>query len=131
MSREYQRKKNNRYALPQAVYLQTLWIIRDYQRMRDEYSAIGTVHSPVVDGMPHGQGGTSDPVMKTASRAAVLSEKLEAIDKGLAEIPPEYRRGVWESIQYRNPYPYDADRTTYGRHKSHFIYAVAQRLDLV
>lgn len=131
LMKEYQRKKNNKYILPQAVYLVTIWTIRDYQRMKDEYSAIGSVSSPVIDGMPHGQGGTSDPTLSQASKAASLAEKIEAIETARNNIPREYRRGVWESIQYRSPYPMDADRSTYGRAKSRFVYEVAEALYLI
>lgn len=129
--KDYQRKKNNKYILPQAIYLITLWTIRDYQRMKDEYSAIGSVSSPVIDGMPHGQGGTSDPTESQAVKAENLAVKIEAIESSLKAVPVYYRRGVWESIQYRSPYPLDGDRSTYGRWKSRFIHDVARKLNLI
>lgn len=32
--RDYQRRKNNKYYLPKSVYHRTLWVIRDYERMK-------------------------------------------------------------------------------------------------
>lgn len=40
MSRDYQRKINNRYKLPRAIYHQTLWIIRDYERIKRQLENI-------------------------------------------------------------------------------------------
>jgi hypothetical protein len=53
------------------------------------------------------------------------------IDDALKDIPTEYRKGVWNNIQFCQAYPLDADRATYGRYKSKFIYKAAERLGLM
>ncbi|MSS15579.1 hypothetical protein [Porcincola intestinalis] len=129
MARDYQRHDRD-YRLPQAAYMATLWVIRDYQRMKEEYASIGTISSPNCDGMPHAAGGR-DANADDAIRAAAIAEKISAIEKSLQAVPADLRRGVWESIQYRSPYPQDADRTTYGRAKARFVRDVAKRLKIV
>lgn len=127
--RDYQRKKNNKYILPTAVYHQTLWIIRDYYRMKEEANAILTESSSALDGMPHGDR-SEDVVTKKAIRREKLVAKISAIDAALSDIPPEYRMPIWKNILYGTPYPTYADRTTYGRNKSRFVSRVAERLGL-
>ena len=127
--RDYQRKKNNKYILPSAVYHQTIWTIRDYYRMKEEADAILTESSSALDGMPHGNR-TVDVVTKKAIRRELLVEKVSAIDSALSEVPSEYRGPIWKNILYRTPFPTYADRSTYGRNKSKFIASVAERLGL-
>lgn len=43
----------------------------------------------------------------------------------------EYRRGVYENIAYRKPFPSDASRATYSRYKQKMIFHTARELHLV
>jgi hypothetical protein len=127
---EYQRKKNNKYVLPASVYNQTIWLIRDYQRMKDEAESLLTQSAAVNDGMPHGSPSPNGVVNRVIQRDKYL-EKCKAIEEAFASIPPEYRQGVSDSILYRTRYPDNADRSTYARHKSRVIYLVAFKLGMI
>ena len=128
--RDYQRLKNNKYILPRAVYHKTLWQIRDYYRLKEE--AEGIIHeSPSAsDGMPKGTS-TSDPVYSKAARREKALHIIRVIDEEKEKIPEEYRRGVWDSIQYGSRYPDDAHRVTYSKWKSRFVCRVAERLNYI
>ena len=130
MPTDYQRRKD-KYILPTAVYHQTLWQIRDYHRLREEYAAVAEERPGPSDGMPRGKGGTSDPTFQKAVKLEQIGRVLSAIDTAKAMIPDEYREGVWRSVMYREPYPIDADRTTYSRWKSKFVYTVAEKLNFI
>ena len=125
----YQRQKNNKYILPAAVYNKTIWQIRDYYRLKEARDDI-IFHRPDIDDMPHGSG-TGDPTFYKAEKLARVADVVKAIEDALEQIPQEYRKGIWDSIQFRSPYPMDADRSTYGRLKSRFVYTVAKRLDYI
>ena len=125
--RDYQRKKNNKYILPSAVYHQTIWAIRDYYRMKQEANDILTETPSALDGMPHG-GRSADIVTRKAIRREKLINKISAIDAALSDIPREYQKPIWKNIMYGLPFPPYADRSTYGRNKSKFIAGVAERL---
>lgn len=127
--RDYQRKKNNKYILPSAVYHQTIWTIRDYYRMKQEANDILTESSAEYDGMPHGKK-TVDIVAKKAMKRESLLAKTTAIEAALADIPAEYQKPVWKNILYGTPYPAHADRSTYGRNKARFVAGVAERLGI-
>lgn len=127
--RDYQRKKNNKYLLPTAVYHQTLWTIRDYYRMKEDADAILTESSSSFDGMPHG-ADTVDVVARKAIKREKLIAKISAIDAALSEIPAEYRNSIWKNVLFGTPFPMHADRSTYGRNKAKFIAYAAERLEI-
>lgn len=128
--RDYQRTKNNKYILPSAVYHQTIWIIRDYYRMKQEASDILTESSAATDGMPHSANSPIDVVTRKAIKREKLIEKTTAIEAALSSIPSEYQKPIWKNILYGIPFPSNADRSTYGRNKAKFIASTAERLGL-
>lgn len=129
--RDYQRHKNNKYQLPNAVYHQTLWIIRDYERVVEKMEAIIVESPSPADGMPRGgSNGMGEVIRKVEKREAYL-RKTTAIEKAMDRIPEEYRKGIYENITQHKAYPQDADRSTYARNKSKFIYHVAEYLELI
>lgn len=126
--RDYQPKKT-KYILPQGIYMSTLWIIRDYSRMKESIEdAILT--TPVHDGMPRGSGISDPTANKAMSLSGVIGGRIKAIEEAKKDIPEEYMHGVWNNIQYRMPFPQDAARETYSRYKSKYIFLVAERLGL-
>lgn len=127
--RDYRRKKQTKYILPATVYHQVLWKIRDYSRMCAE-----------VEDMIQSSGGEEcygrsnipgDPVMRTVIRRERMMQSIDAVDYGLSQIPEVYRKGVWDNIVKHKAYPDYADRSTYGRYKSKFVYSVAEKLGLI
>ena len=125
MSRDYQRTKRNPWILPHNLYRQTLYAIRDYNRIKEEYEYLIMGQPAEMDGQPKGTQ-TGDPTAAVAAKAERLHNQLRAIDDAKNVIPKEYLKGVWDNIVYGTAYPTDADRTTYWRHKSHFVYEVAK-----
>ena len=125
----YQRKKNNKYILPTAVYNHTIWQIRDYKRLKTALSLIPQESPAPPDGMPSAQGFTGDPTFEKAAKMEDIRRVTNAIEQELLMVPQEYRKGIWESITERKRFPDDADRTTYGRWKSKYVYGVAKRLN--
>lgn len=124
--RDYQKKKNNPWRLPKFLYKQTLNLIRDYHRLKEEYEA-------AIESGPQGTAGgrssmPGDPTGAKVIKLEKLYERLCSIEKAKKEIPEEYMQGVWNSIVHGAAYPNDADRTTYWRYKAKFIYQVAENM---
>ena len=65
MSRDYQRKRNNKYILPYAAYHQTVWQIRDYYRLKEEAQAILDESPPPPDGQQIGRASCRERVFLT------------------------------------------------------------------
>ena len=127
--KEYQRERG-KYILPGTVYMKTLYQIRDYYRLKEKIQ--DTIDEGPDPKQIHVSGSRRGSV--TESKALKIyndSTIVTAIEKARDEIPKEYRDGVWKSVMYNEPYPLDAARSTYGIHKSRFVYAVAAYLGWV
>ncbi len=118
--RHYQPKNKNPYQLPHNVYMQCLYAVRDYDRLKQE-----------VQDILHDQAGQHDPTGQKAIRRAHLQERCDAIEQALNTIPQEYRRGVIWITQDEGHYPIDASPETYRRWRRRFLYEMAQRLWMV
>lgn len=126
--RDYQRKTGNKYILPKNLYKQTISQLRDYPRLREMADDILHESAPPSDGQPRGNVCLSDVVAEKAIKRERLMETISIIEEEKEAIEGQYRTGVWNNILYETPLPNDADRSTYGRHKSKFVYEVARRL---
>lgn len=127
--KEYQRVKNNKYILPRAVYNQTLWRIRDYYRLKETAEEL-IFTSSNSDGMPK-SNEISDTTARTAEKREKYLKDVKVIELEIKTIPNEYQKGVWNSIMFGEQYPSDADRSTYGRYKSEFIFNVAKKFGII
>lgn len=132
MSRDYQRKINNRYKLPKAIYHQTLWIIRDYERIKRQLENILSCSKSNNDINSYIQTNfVGNPVLNEIIKRDKYFNYVKIIEESLDIIPIEYQKGVWDNITKYKAYPQDADRSTYGRYKGKFIHEVAERFDLI
>jgi len=127
--RDYQRQKNNPYLLPLSVYRRTLYLVRDYDRIKREIAGV-PFQTHTGDGQPRGTD-TSDPTGNAALKMEKLWQDCKAIDDALFKVPQEYRRGVLNSILDNCGYPVDAGQSTYGRWKCIFLYHVAKNSLLI
>lgn len=126
MSKEYQRR-TTKYILPGNLYMQTIYLIRDYHRMAEEAEAILEESPAPPDGQPRGTA-RPNPVENKALRREKYLSIIAIIDAAKQQIPKEYRIGVWMNVMYAKPFPEDAGRATYGRYKSQFVYEVAKKV---
>ncbi len=127
--RDYQPKKS-KYLLPASVWHRTLWLIRDHDRLQSEANQLINIASRSMDALPGRQGTHSDPVGNAVIKRDRFLKDVAIIEKALERIPEEYRKGVWQSIQ-GGSYPLDADRCTYSRWKSKYIYDVAAEMGYI
>lgn len=116
-----------RYVLPPAIRQAVLWTIRDYDRLKLRYEEIVEASPPPPDGQP-GALNPRDTLGDRAIRASEIGFKIRAIEGGWEGIPEEYRRGIWQHIQRRQPFPDDAALQTYKVWKQRYIHNVAVRL---
>ncbi len=130
--RDYQRQKNNKYQLPNAVYHKTLWTIRDYYRVKETLNALADTSAAIVYDKDKVQtSGNSDAVFNAAVKYGEARNIIKCVDEAKDNMPDEYQVGVWNNILFYSAFPLDADRSTYGRVKSKFIYDVAEGLGYI
>jgi hypothetical protein len=124
--RNYQPKKNNPYKLPHNLYMRMLYLVRDYERIKNE--RINILHSsPCSDGLPKQRSITSPTEIK-ALKMAVLDTQCKAVEQALIQIPDEYKAAIINNICYGVRYPIIAHENTYGYWRKRFLYWIAQRL---
>lgn len=129
MPRNYQRTKNNPYLLPHNLYMRMLYTIKDYDRRKDEYTALAYLSPSQYNGAP-GSGKPSNPTENRAMRRAMLFDELEAVEQALRLVPVEYRQGLMQNIAYGIAYPSTAHYNTWRNWRYLFIWNVAKRLKL-
>ena len=130
MAKDYQQQKGNPYLLPKTVYHRTLWVIRDYERLKAERNEILYSYSCEQDGLPHGSG-VGNPTEDKALKLAQIGRDMEAVEQALLLVDDDMRNGIMNSICYQVPYPYYPSRWTWQRKKQRFIHEVAKNLKLV
>lgn len=129
--KEYQRKKNNPYLLPHCLYMRTLYIIRDYNRLKAEAEQILHASSAPVDGQPTARSFKCSVTENKAMKLSEIDAEIYAIETALQEIPEFFRKPVMNNILYGVRYPVGASTRTYKRYKQKYIYSVAKKLNFI
>lgn len=100
ITRNYQRKRNNRYWLPDDVYRRALAHVRAYPelcRRRDD----------IIFSSPSGEGpragGVGDPTASKAMQLDRIEDDIAAVDRALSKIPKEYRQGLVDNLAFGKP----------------------------
>lgn len=131
--RNYQPKNSRETFLPRSLYIRVISAIKDYPRLKKEYDDIL---------LESGSGGmgvsssvkTSPTEIKALKRMQKYSNDIAAIEEPLLLIPEEYRALVLNKIindKYVDSRLFYVNRRTISRWKSVYIYAVAEKLNLV
>lgn len=126
--KEYQPK--SKYSLPDSVYHRTVWLIRDYDRLKEMREEILYSSPPPPDGQP-GCRGESDSTADKAIQIADVSRECEAIEQAMICIPEEYRKGVVNNVMHRIRYPDTAHYRTWAKYRSRFIKKVAENMKYI
>lgn len=87
--------------LPRDIYNRVLWLVRGYDRTKDELDSLIT-----MDGS-HGEGrgqGPSDPTVQAAIRRERLLDDFRAVEDARLMIPEEYRDVVFKNVKDTRPF---------------------------
>jgi len=129
MPKIYQLIKGNPYVLPENLYRQVLYLIKDYDRIKLLWEE-ELYTTPRNEFGPRGSS-KSDPTFSKAARRIRLEEDLRAMDKAMSQIPDEYREHVINHARYGIRFPDWADRKTWFKYQSKYIFHVAENLKKV
>lgn len=124
--RNYQPKKNNPYLLPHNLYMRTLYLVKDYDRLKKEYHDI-IDETPPRDGQPRGTD-ISDPTAQKAIKLELIFEQLKSVEQAQVDLPDKYKNPIFNNICYGVQYPDDKTYDTYRAWRQRFIYRVAERM---
>ena len=123
--RNYQRTRNNPYYLPHNVYMQALYMVRDYGRLCETRQEIITA---VPAPGPRVESGPGDPTARKAALIESISERIYAIEGALSSIPAEYRTNIMNHIQGGGVDLTAISEATWRRWRARLLYYVAQRM---
>ena len=116
--------------LPDEIYQRVISTIRTYDIRKEQYENIPT-DGESVGYVKANKQGVSDITGKKGIKRAILANEIEAIDKSMSMIPPDYRQGVLEKIKHGTKYPQNVTRNTYTNYKRKLIFDIAVELGLL
>lgn len=108
-----------------------IWLIRDYPNIKaavEDHDGYG--HGGRYDGAPRSTVPRSS-VEDAAIKRAAISWQVEAVEWAFDQIPEEYRRGIWDNIVHRTPYPPYAHLNTWKAWKQKAIFLVAWKAGII
>ena len=131
---EYQQKKMKSFLLPETVYRQALWAVKDLPRMRQKMAELeeSLDSLPQMEmGMPRSSGGRpSDMTAFRAGQIAALGMRIRVIEDCLKMVPEKYRDGILDKVAYGVPYSDVYHLNTWKKWQQFFLYQVAEGLQL-
>lgn len=126
--KEYQYRKERKLVLPNEVYYQCLWVVRDMERL-EELAGEKNYENRVAEEVFF-YSVKEIPVIPPEVTEAKF--KLACIHKALELVPQIYRDSVVQSIMSRGgEYKNMAHENTWKKWKQRFIYALALNLRLI
>lgn len=101
--KEYQTNAKN-FGMPHCVYMQALWAVRDYKRLKLENDS--------------------------EEKKDVYNDRIAAIEGALRLIPPEYHKDLLDNIIYHIKLENLEHEHTHHRWKQRFLFYVANNMGL-
>ena len=132
--KEYQVKTLKSYRLPEPVYRQALWAVKDLPRLKERRTELedmlDCLPSAYGEG-PRGRGGApADQTAKLAGDLAGLSLRIQRIEGSLQAVPMKYRDGLLDKLAYGIPYSDLCHLNTWKHWQQVYLYQVAMELNL-
>ena len=135
MNREYQSKKLKEYVLPETVYRQALWAVKDVARLKEELNKaienLDNIHSPNFFNESIGKGIYSDTTAKKADRLITITNRIDSIEAALFSVPEKYRQGLRSKLMEGGSFGDQFHPNTWKKWQQVYIYHVAKNLGLI
>ena len=135
--KDYQQKRVKDYVLPQPVYRQALWAVKDLERLKQKLTELKADayvlggHDLTMPVLGYGTGLVCDSTGSKAVKIAVLARRIEAIEKALFAVPEKYRSGIEGKLTRNEHYDEElAHLNTWKKWQQIFLYNVAENLQI-
>ena len=134
--REWQQTKFKNLVMPDAVYYQSLWAVRDLYRMKEKLTEIefdiktGAVPSTSVVSDDRKEYSISKPTEYLAVQKSSLERRIEAIEEALDTVPLSYRQFILDNIINQKSYKCFPNKL-WRIWKQRFLFNVAKNLSLM
>ena len=104
---DYQLRREKNYLLPQTVYRQALYAVKDLIRLRKKLSYLNDDVNSIASRDPSyiisGGGAVSDLTGNRASEIALTEARIRAIEEAFLNVPEKYRAGLKDKLIYDVP----------------------------
>ncbi len=134
--REWQQTKFKNLVMPDAVYYQSIWAVRDLVRMEDELRDLehdidtGAIQSTSVVSEGENNYNVSRPTEFKAIQKAQLKKRVEAIHDALDTVPLAYRQFILDNIIKQKAYKCFPNKL-WRIWKQKFLFNVARNLEIM
>ncbi len=134
--REWQQTKFKDLVMPDTVYYQTIWMVRDLYRMEEQLEIL---ENEINDGAMHTTSVVSDikadydqvnPTEDKVIQKAALERRVKAVNDALNVVPLAYRQFILDNIILQKSYNCFPNKF-WRIWKQRFLYNVAKNLLLV
>ena len=132
----YQQKRLKAFLLPEPVYRQALWAVKDVPRMKkvlqEAIEREGSLPNQDFSTMRTYEGTTQSTSIteRRAMQIVNLSMKIDAIESALTKIPEKYRDGIRNKLMDGIPYGDQCHSNTWKKWQQMYIFYVAKNLGL-
>lgn len=135
MAREWQQRRFAEYVMPDAVYYQSLWAVRDLARMEKRIRELdreitGDGYSASIVREGRRDYAAIRPTEKKAVEKITLEKRVEAIRRALDTVPENYRDFVYANIVYKKQ-PVGYQTKIWKIWKQRFLFHVARNLSMM
>ena len=134
--REWQQTKFKDLVMPDAVYYQTIWAVRDLDRMESDLRnmeqdiRLGNIPSTSIVSDDVNTYTVSNPTEYMVVQKAQLEKRVEAIRSALETVPPAYRQFILDNIVKQKAYKCFPNKL-WRVWKQRFLFNVAKNLELM
>ena len=134
--REWQQTKFKNLVMPDAVYYQCIWAVRDLDRMEEELRNIeqdinsGDIKSTSIVSDGINSYSVSKPTEFKAVQKAQLEKRVEAIRDALDTVPFAYRQFILDNIVKQKQYKCFPNKL-WRIWKQRFLFNVAKNLEMM
>ena len=134
--REWQQTKFKDLVMPDAVYYQSIWAVRDLYRMEQELELLkqeisdGVMHSTCVVSDGKDSYETRNPTEDKALQKVELEKRIKAINDAIDSVPLAYRQFILDNIKLQKAYKCFPNKF-WRIWKQRFLFNVARNLFLI
>ena len=134
--REWQQTKFKKLVMPDAVYYQSIWAVRDLYRMEEKLEEInqdiiqGNIMSTGIVSEDTNTYNISKPTEEIVMHKATLERRVNAIRDALEVVPLSYRQFILDNIIRQKSYKCFPNKL-WHIWKQRFLFNVAKNLALM
>lgn len=132
---DYQQRRMTDYVLPQAVYRQALYAVKDLTRMKRKLTYLEEsaclLEGREIKIITGGKGKLADFTAKRAVDLATAKTRIKAIEDAFTNVPEAYREAIMDKLVFDVPYSEEHSINTWKKWQQILIYHVANNLRLL